>query len=107
MTNGKWLLIGLFLLVVFTVGMVRSAEAKSCTNDGREVVLEYMKRVHGEVPVGVGVSGAGESLGNGVTELLVSPTGSWTAIVTLTTGAICVVASGEDWQFLPPPGKGV
>ncbi|MEM7695151.1 MAG: hypothetical protein AAF318_11930 [Pseudomonadota bacterium] len=36
-----------------------------------------------------------------VLELYASPTGSWTAILTLPSGRSCVVASGEAWTTLP------
>ena len=30
-----------------------------------------------------------------------SPKGTWTVLVTDTSGTACITASGEDWQELP------
>jgi hypothetical protein len=36
-----------------------------------------------------------------VMEIFMSPEGTWTVLVTDTTGIACVIASGQDWQEVP------
>ena len=36
-----------------------------------------------------------------VMEIFMSPQGTWTVLVTDTTGTACVVAAGQDWQEVP------
>ncbi len=36
-----------------------------------------------------------------VMEIFMSPQGTWTVIVTNTSGRACIVASGENWQEIP------
>jgi hypothetical protein len=36
-----------------------------------------------------------------VMEIFMSPKGTWTVLVTDTTGTSCMTASGEDWQEVP------
>ena len=38
---------------------------------------------------------------NAVMEIFMSPQGTWTVLVTDTTGTACVIASGQDWQEVP------
>ena len=39
--------------------------------------------------------------GRAVMEIFMSPQGSWTVLVTDTTGTACVIATGHDWQEVP------
>lgn len=41
-----------------------------------------------------------------VLELYASPSGSWTALVTMPNGTSCVIAAGEAWTILPPAPVG-
>jgi hypothetical protein len=36
-----------------------------------------------------------------VMEIFMSPQGTWTVLVTDTTGIACVIATGHDWQEVP------
>ena len=36
-----------------------------------------------------------------VMEIFMSPQGTWTVLVTDTTGASCIIATGQDWQEVP------
>jgi hypothetical protein len=36
-----------------------------------------------------------------VMEIFMSPQGTWTVLVTDTTGTACVIAAGQDWQEVP------
>ena len=37
-------------------------------------------------------------------EVLVSPSGSWTMVVTKPGGLTCIIGSGRDWNTRPVPG---
>ncbi len=49
-----------------------------------------------EAPIAMGLTSAGA-----VIEVLTSPAGSWTFLITYPTGQSCMVASGENWETLP------
>lgn len=36
-----------------------------------------------------------------VMEIFMSPKGTWTVLITNTSGTACITAAGEDWQELP------
>jgi hypothetical protein len=36
-----------------------------------------------------------------VMEIFMSPQGTWTVLVTDTTGTSCIIATGQDWQEVP------
>ena len=36
-----------------------------------------------------------------VMEIFMSPQGTWSVLVTDTTGTACVIATGQDWQEVP------
>ena len=36
-----------------------------------------------------------------VMEIFMSPQGTWTVLVTDTTGTSCIIATGEEWQEVP------
>ena len=49
-----------------------------------------------EAPVAMGLTSQGA-----VIEVLTSPSGSWTFLITHPNGPTCMVASGEYWETLP------
>ncbi len=59
----------------------------------RTAILETLSTKYGEVPIGVGLTANGSVL-----ELVASGAGSWSIIVTDTTGTTCPVAVGEAWS---------
>lgn len=44
--------------------------------------------------------------GHNLTELYLSPTGSWTLLTTAPAGMTCILASGEGWENVPAIGLG-
>ncbi len=62
----------------------------------RDKFLGMLGRTHAEQPVSMGITSTGA-----VIELLTSPSGSWTILITSPEGPTCMVASGESWQPLP------
>jgi hypothetical protein len=74
------------------------AAPKLCGN--RDQILEGLRQVHDETPQALGLSGDG-----GVIEVLVSPEGGWTMLITYPRRPTCVVATGEAWQMLQLAGE--
>jgi hypothetical protein len=73
-----------------------SAAAQSPQCGAREAVLDRLSAKYEEQPVSLGITATGSLL-----EVLASPGGSWTIIVTLPGGPTCLVSSGEGWRMAP------
>jgi hypothetical protein len=71
--------------------------AKLCGERG--AILKSLEQRHQETPQALGLSADG-----GVLEVLVSPSGGWTILVTYPKRPTCVVAVGEAWQALQLTG---
>jgi hypothetical protein len=75
-----------------------AAAGKVCGE--RTQILERLQQRHDETPKALGLSSDG-----GVLEVLVSPEGGWTILVTYPKKPTCVVAVGEAWQPLTLVGQ--
>jgi hypothetical protein len=78
----------------------KPAEAAPKLCGDRHQILERLEQAHEETPQALGLSGDG-----GVIEVLVSPEGGWTMLVTYPRRPTCVVATGEAWQMLQLAGE--
>jgi hypothetical protein len=65
----------------------------------RAAILKSLEQKHQETRQALGLSTDG-----GVLEVLVSPSGGWTILVTYPKRPTCVVAVGEAWQALQLTG---
>lgn len=93
--------IGLPVLAVlcgFAVSKPAEATQKLCGD--RAQILASLQQAHEETPQALGLSVDG-----GVIEVLVSPEGGWTMLVTYPKRPTCVVAAGEAWQVLQVAGE--
>ena len=73
----------------------------------RDRVLESLSKEYGEVLTGRGVTDNGCMV-----EMTLSPTGSWTILMTcpnMPPAMVCAVGTGSGWESiaLPQPGRGV
>ena len=66
----------------------------------RDQILKQLEQRHNEQPLALGLSADG-----GVLEVLVSPEGGWTILITYPKRPTCVVAVGEAWQTLQLAGQ--
>ena len=64
----------------------------------RAMILKHLAARTAEVPIAMGLTSTGHVL-----ELLNSPTGVWTIIVTRPNGMTCVVSAGEAWATVDTP----
>ena len=64
--------------------------------DERRAVLANLEKTYSEAPVSIGLASNGA-----VIEVLASPSGSFTIILTQPNGLSCVMAAGENWENLP------
>jgi len=81
-------------LFPMVAGEAAAAQAPQC--GAREAVIERLSTKYEEQPVSLGITATGSLL-----EVLASPSGSWTIIVTIPGGPTCLVSSGEGWRTSP------
>ena len=62
----------------------------------RRAVIAELEKTYSEAPVSIGLASNGS-----VIEVLASPSGSFTIILTQPNGLSCVMAAGENWEDLP------
>ena len=87
-------------LALLGSSLVSPAEAAAKVCGDRDKILARLEQGHDEHPQAVGLSADG-----GVIEILVSPEGGWTILVTYPKRPTCVVAVGEAWQTLQLIGQ--
>ena len=61
----------------------------------RAKMITHLGAIYSEQPVAMGLTSSGA-----VIEVLTSPSGTWTFLVTEPSGLTCMVASGESWESL-------
>ncbi len=87
-------------LALLGSGLANPAEAAAKVCGDRGQILKRLEQGHREQPQALGLSADG-----GVLEILVSPEGGWTILVTYPKRPTCVVAVGEAWQMLQLVGQ--
>ena len=88
----------LLVLLGSTAAGSSAAAAPMCGD--RDEILKSLQQRHDESPTALGLSADG-----GVLEVLVSPEGGWTILITYPKRPTCVVAVGEAWQTLQLAGQ--
>jgi hypothetical protein len=86
--------------LVGALALSPSAGAADKVCGDRMQILERLQQRHDETPKALGLSSDG-----GVVEVLVSPEGGWTILVTYPMKPTCVIAVGEAWQPLTLVGQ--
>jgi hypothetical protein len=95
---GPLALAALALLCGSVVSQPAEAAPKLCGD--RDQILKRLEQAHDETPQALGLSGDG-----GVVEVLVSPEGGWTMLLTYPMRPTCVVAAGAAWEMLQVAGE--
>jgi hypothetical protein len=81
-----------------TLSQPAEAAVKLCGD--RDQILKRLEQAKAETPQALGLSGDG-----GIVEVVVSPEGGWTMLLTYPKRPTCVVAVGEAWQMLKIAGE--
>lgn len=84
------------LIVAVTTALSGTAEARGPQCAPREALLKSLSKNYKEAPVNMGVTSTGSLI-----EILASPAGSWTILVTVPGGPTCMVSSGDGWRDVP------
>ena len=79
---------------VFGIGSMDAFGSVLCGQ--RNEVVASLEKNYSEIPVNIGLASNGA-----VIEVLASPSGSFTIILTQPNGLSCVMAAGENWENLP------
>ena len=87
-----------FAAILATVFLFSSAGVASATTfcGSHDALTKSLNTKFKEARRVMGVVGA-----KAVMEIFMSPQGTWTVLVTDTTGTACVIATGQDWQEVP------
>ena len=96
---GKILLLASISLVVLVTGSNAPANAhpeRQGVCDARTRVLMMLNGKYAEKPVSMGLASNGT-----VVEVLNSPNGTWTIVMTTPKGVTCLLATGDYWQDIP------
>lgn len=64
--------------------------------DLRGIIVDRLESQYQETAKALGLAGNG-----GVVELYTSESGSWTLLLTQTSGVACLIAAGESWHDVP------
>ena len=87
------------LLLLGSAALSGPAAAAPACGD-RDEMLKTLEQRHEEMPSAMGLSADGAVL-----EVLVSPEGGWTILVTYPERPTCVLAVGDAWQTLQLVGR--
>jgi hypothetical protein len=99
MSRSKAALIGAALVGI--AALPASAEVQQPVCGIHQDVLQWFKHAYSETPVSIGLTTNGA-----VIEVLKSPEGTWTIVMTQPNSVSCLMAAGEGWQEADKP-KGV
>ncbi len=84
-------------LLVAAAAMAGASLAHADTFCGdRGKLIETLAQKYDEVPSAFGIIGQ-----KNLIELFVSKSGSWTMLMTPSSGATCIMAAGQSWEQFP------
>ena len=81
---------------VLTQGVSEANAARAKCGD-REKIIKVLKDDYNEVPIAIGLSQKSTE----AFEIFTSEKGTWTVMMTMSTGQTCIMATGHSWQDLP------
>lgn len=95
MTKGIKFAATIAIATAVSLGAVLPASAQGANCAPRIKVLSNLAERYAEQPVSMGVTATG-----GLLEVLASPNGTWTVLITVPGGPTCLVAHGDGWHNL-------
>ena len=90
------IILAAFVIAFAAVLFADPAPAQHTTCGDRQEWVDKLARRFQEVPVAMAMI-----TGGNVLEVLASPEGSWTILVTRPNGVSCMVSAGRDWVTIP------
>lgn len=89
-----------FLLAAVTLfpaaAAAQSQQAQTAPCGEREAIIERLAMSFGEEPISMAITAAGDLL-----EVLASPAGNWSIIITQAQGPTCLMTAGDGWRGAP------
>jgi len=84
----------LFLFGLFSAGALIATPALAQVPCGpHAAILDHLDQRYGEKPHAIALTDQGSLI-----EVVVSPAGTWTILVTQPKGPSCIVATGKQWE---------
>ena len=92
-----------FCCVFYVVGQLFAAHANAAGRvcGERDSLAKFLKKRYGELPTAMGVASTNKS----VMEIYVSEKGTWTVLMTVTTGMACIMGAGHSWEKRETVGR--
>ena len=97
MTRLYWNSISKILAIAFVSVLFIGAaqvQAAGMTCGDRTKLLKALSEKYKEAPRALGLSTSGKA----IFEVFTSKTGTWTIVMTTTTGVTCIMAAGHSWE---------
>ena len=91
----------LLLAGLVSLALLGHANAQEVPCAEHRAIAQALSQRWGENSAAEGITETGELM-----EVFMSPNGTWTIVVTFPNGVSCIVASGHDFELLPPPHLG-
>ncbi|MCP4316716.1 MAG: hypothetical protein GY789_12075 [Hyphomicrobiales bacterium] len=85
------------LVLIIWLYSTPNVDAAGMTCGDRTALLKALSEKYKESPRALGLSSSGKA----VFEVYVSKTGTWTIVMTTTTGVTCIMAAGHSWEEAP------
>ena len=79
------------------IWLVTPVHAAPAVCGDRAKLIEGLERRYKETPVALGISQKSTE----VLEIFASEAGTWTAIMTMSSGVSCIMAAGHSWGMSP------
>lgn len=95
----RFVVIAILAAAFVTFGLA-TAKSQTYACAPRALILEKLERFFDEHRSSVAVTSDGRLL-----EVLTSPTGTWSILITTPGGPACLVAAGDGWRKVTPRGN--
>lgn len=82
-----------YLIAVLALTVAAPAYAQQLPCGERDKIVAEITTKYKEMPRAMAITG-----GNSFMEIYVSPSGTWTTMITAPNGQTCIVGAGEGWE---------
>ena len=88
---------GVICSIIGCLAFSNAARSEPAACGDRDELIETLKKKYKEVPVALGISQKSTE----AFEIFASEKGTWTVVMTTSTGLTCVMATGHSWREIP------